>query len=470
MKNIFKITIKCGLILSIFLCSLHVLSTVFRHGESTQGNNFRGFDDNTFDVLVLGSSHAQYSFNPAVFYNETGYYSYVLGTACQAIPVSYEYLKEALETQSPEIVLLEVFTALPDVVVCRTDGVTKLAGDEMTGLERYSTIWHIDNKKESLLEYWFDIIMTHSSWPEKELEDFKPAENEVKDVFMGHVTQMPDNYSRWELTQFEDLNTGTLKDKDLEYILKIKELCDQEGIRLILYKAPYVIEQASYDSLQALLRFAEENNIEYVNGFDHMQEMDFHLGMDGDAWHNNVWGARKMTEYLSKVALENNWVNYHEYNELTETSLKTGVEYSTPLFIQKIIDPYMLLDLASTYDCTVAIQYKGNPVSVIYEENDLLQSVGFTHDFIKDKRNDYFAVTVNGEEVASSKGNEIVYETNGHKLTVNQSGIYLDDFEFDTNSQMTIVILGNKLDWSESVNIDFSKRFWRKGYQDWYME
>jgi hypothetical protein len=275
---------------------------------------------------------------------------------------------------------------------------------------------------------------------------------------------MPDNYNRWEVEQYTHMNTGYLKGKDIEYLLKIKQLCDDNDIQLVLYKAPYMYNQSGYDALEEIWKLAEENDIEYVNGFEHLEEMNFYLGQDGDAWHNNVWGARKMTEFLAKYSLENQLVKEHQYNELLENSLQTGIEYTKPMIIQKTIDPYLLLELAEKYDCTVAIHYNGNKTSVIGEvENNLLQNVGFNHDFSKEKNKDYYAIAVHQQEVSSSQS-EANYEHNGHVLKVNKEGIFLDDYQFYTESQMTIVVFGNDFSWSETMNIDYSYYFWKNGY------
>ena len=65
-------------------------------------------EDNSVDVLFLGSSHAASAFNPQVVYDHENIASYNLASEQQNLLVSYYWLKEALETQQPEAVVLDV--------------------------------------------------------------------------------------------------------------------------------------------------------------------------------------------------------------------------------------------------------------------------------------------------------------------------------------------------------------------------
>ena len=71
-KNIFKILFKVILVILILVGSWVVLTPIFRYDESNEGNQFRNLPNDILDIIVLGSSHAQYSINPAVIYTESG--------------------------------------------------------------------------------------------------------------------------------------------------------------------------------------------------------------------------------------------------------------------------------------------------------------------------------------------------------------------------------------------------------------
>ena len=69
-------------------------------------------EDNSIDVLALGSSHSFVDINPSVLYREYGIAGFDLGGSRQPFWNSYYYLKEALKTQKPEVIILEAYAAV----------------------------------------------------------------------------------------------------------------------------------------------------------------------------------------------------------------------------------------------------------------------------------------------------------------------------------------------------------------------
>lgn len=71
-------------------------------------------DDDTVDVLILGSSHAFESFNTGTLWDDHGMASYICGGSVQPMWNTYYYLKEVLKTQSPKLIVLEGFCTIVD--------------------------------------------------------------------------------------------------------------------------------------------------------------------------------------------------------------------------------------------------------------------------------------------------------------------------------------------------------------------
>lgn len=470
MKTIFKIGIKCILLgIAVLLIHSH-LTLVFRTEKFNQGNNFRGFGEDVFDVIVLGSSHAQYSFNPSVYYQKTGNYSYVLGSACQIVPLSYEFLEESLKTQDPEVVVMDVFTMLPASSVCKSDGVIKTASEQLTGINRIRSLRYVLNKKENFLNYFFDMRLYHSRWSQMEKEEFSLPKDEVKDYAMGYIIERPIDYSHWRVEPVKQVNERELDPRDTTYLLKIKEICDREGIELLLYKAPFMIDQDNYDALQEVWQFAEENKIDYIDCITDMDKMGFHMGIDGDVWHNNVWGARRVTEYLSDYITEHYSIDNHKYNELAEKQLNTLNKTSILNYFQDEADPKMLLEIASKYDCTVILQYQGSKETVIDEEiNELLKSVGFNFDFIDDKEKNYYAIVQNQKLIQFSES-KVYYRDQDHVISVDSDTILIDNQTIEANGKMNLVVMINDYSWKDTAEIDYRIEFWKKGFDGYYPE
>ena len=130
--NTLQIILKAALAVCLFACAWYFLTPYFRTEHNAEGDGFRNLPENTVDVIAVGSSHIQYAFDPAIFYAETGYYSYVMGSQCQPMSMTYHMLEEVLKTQSPETAVIDVFTLLPASEVCYADGNFYVAIDEMT--------------------------------------------------------------------------------------------------------------------------------------------------------------------------------------------------------------------------------------------------------------------------------------------------------------------------------------------------
>ena len=63
----------------------------------------------TIDVLYVGGSHANAAISPLQIYQQQGFTGYVAYSWSQPIWTSYHYIKEALKTQSPQVVVLDTF-------------------------------------------------------------------------------------------------------------------------------------------------------------------------------------------------------------------------------------------------------------------------------------------------------------------------------------------------------------------------
>ena len=71
-------------------------------------SGFYNSPQNEYDVMFFGSSNTYCSFNPLVMYEENGTKSYILATQNQPVWASYTYMKEALKTQKPKLLVMDI--------------------------------------------------------------------------------------------------------------------------------------------------------------------------------------------------------------------------------------------------------------------------------------------------------------------------------------------------------------------------
>lgn len=160
--NLLKITMGLCVVCGSFYFGYNFFSSKFKNPEANYNYSFHNLPENSMDVIVLGSSHAQYSFSPNFFYEDTGLYSYVLGSACQPLEVSYQMLREALKTQNPKLVVLETYTATPLRSWCEADSCYVTAEYQMRGIEKINTINYLPEEKAKT--YRNDFINYHNDW------------------------------------------------------------------------------------------------------------------------------------------------------------------------------------------------------------------------------------------------------------------------------------------------------------------
>ena len=81
-----------------------------RPPRTDYGSTWRAYlaePENSLDVLYLGSSLAYCDFDPVEVYRHSGLTGCVVSGSAQTMPLTYWYLRQALETQRPQAVVLE---------------------------------------------------------------------------------------------------------------------------------------------------------------------------------------------------------------------------------------------------------------------------------------------------------------------------------------------------------------------------
>ena len=109
MKNLFKSLI----FLIILVLSLECFEgNIFKKYDVQTDYAYNHMQNNSLDILFIGSSHSYCTFNPKVFDHYLKCNSFNLGTSAQPFPVTYAGVIEILKKQNPKIIILEVYTLL----------------------------------------------------------------------------------------------------------------------------------------------------------------------------------------------------------------------------------------------------------------------------------------------------------------------------------------------------------------------
>lgn len=473
---ILRIIISVCLLSVVFVFSYNYLNKAFiSQIPKEAASGFKAIKDDKLDVVVVGSSHAQYSFNPSFFFEESGLYSYVMASQCQPLPVSYQIVKEILKTQHPRLLVLEVFTATPLKEMCSADSCYVAAQSLLTGDEKREVISYLPEEKakeyeEKTEETYNDLLTNHNMW--KELNDFSfllpnyESDDIVRniDTSFGYVYQdgfdgTPRNH--WHLKIHNNMPEVELEPEDLEALNNIYELCKKEGIELLLYKTPI----DSIDPLNQAYRYkvwqwAEEKNIKYVDFVNMTKQLDYYMFVHSDSFHANITGAGIMTDYLAKFIKENYVFNHQKDEDLDLAYTNSYQDYITSyLFYEGLPKTYLRI-LADGYDGNILIRYQANNL-ITDEIVESIKKLGFDN---FDPNKNYYAYARNSQLVIESN-NEIETNVSNYNIKINEEGMYFNGEIWNDNAYLNISYIN---DASKVIikNIDLYTQF-DKDYQNY---
>ncbi len=428
MKKVLKIfwnNIKIILGVCVIVCAFYFgyeyLNKLFRTPDADYGDSFHNMPEDSVDVIVLGSSHAQYSFVPTFFYEDTGLYSYVLGSAFQPLKVSYQMLREALKTQNPEMVVLEVYTACLDEETVNDTRYT-IAEYQMTGEEKYNTIDFIEDESKRK-EYYNDFLNNHNNW--KNIEDINELLEYDTDIdtMFGYIENnvyLPvDNY--WYSFKYDEDLDISLKEEDLNALNDIYGLCQEKGIELLLYMVPMDnITQKVQSYLHDVWNWANERGINYIDFLSNDEKMDIRSAIHHDGFHTYLNGAGYVTNVIGEYINEKYQFNSHVDNDELNKLYKVCAEDLTFHTLQSEANASKFLCRIVNYPYLTLMKYTGS-----YLNNELLDYINKMNlpDF-SDGTN-YYAVIYNGEVLACTK-DELSYDYDGHKILISNNGVYYD--------------------------------------------
>ncbi len=263
-------------------------------------------EDLSHDVIFIGDCEVFSNISPIYLYENYGVTSYVRGSAQQLIWQSYYLLAEMLEYETPKVV---VFNALSLVYnEPQNEAYNRITIDGMK-LSRYKLgiISASMTDKESMIEYLLPCLRYHSRWSELTSEDIKYAYGKKEKVTHNGY------YMRVDVTPVEKLPVVREKadysfgETAWEYLDLIRELCEENGIELVLMKAPSLLPHW-YDEYNAqVVAYAEEHELLYVNVLEVKDEIgiDYTTDTFDAGMHMNLYGAEKVTEYIGSVLSEN---------------------------------------------------------------------------------------------------------------------------------------------------------------------
>ena len=268
-------------------------------------DSFYELEENTVDVLVIGSSHAYQGINTAVLWKEFGITAFNFCGAAQPIWNTYYYLEEALKTQTPKAIILDTY------YVHMTDDYT----DASTAIKNtYGLKWS-DTKINAIKssfdtettgkQYFFSILQYHARYSDLNKADFYPYQAN-KDMYKNHkgfyCYFKSDAVTERDLTVYDYYNEFT--EKIDFYYRKIFDLANSKNITIIPVAIPFNAEPYHQGFFNSAKYIAEK---EYGTKFyNFLTEYKDAINLDystdfADKQHLNHIGNTKLTRFFGNL-------------------------------------------------------------------------------------------------------------------------------------------------------------------------
>ncbi len=346
--------LSAGIVLILFLALQRLVEP--KYADDILEGNFTSeyYNETTpHDVLFIGDCEVYENFDPIYLWKHFGITSYIRGNAQQLTWHSYYMLEDTLRYETPKAVIYNV-QALTHAEPQREE-YNRMALDGMKWSKtKFDAIQASMCKGEHLLDYIFPLLRYHQrifdlsgsdmtyywnarkvthngyymridvlpvsesdvadpTWLLGKPEEETPEEDEDTSMESDDLIDDPwgdiEGADEEEEENGNDTNMPALDDAGegkpfgsypLAYLEKIRILCEEKGIQLILIKAPSLAPQWYSSDNDQVTAYAGKYNLPYINFYDLLEEtgIDYETDTYDGGLHMNLNGADKLSAYL----------------------------------------------------------------------------------------------------------------------------------------------------------------------------
>ena len=311
-------------------------------GDVVEGNFIAEYydEEKDHDVIFLGDCEVYENFSPLVLWEEYGINAYIRGTAQQLVNQSYYVLEDTLKHETPDVVVFSVLAVPLNEPAKESYNRMTLDGLPWSNTKLDAILTSM-TEEEQLLDYVFPLLRYHSRITELTGEDFKYLFHRDLVSHNGYYMRV-DAKPATNIPSARPLADYTIHADQMMWLERIRALCEEKGVELVLVKAPSLYPHW-YDQWDAqITEYAEKNDLLYVNLLAARDEigLDFTTDTYDGGLHLNLAGAEKLSHYFGKIlrdecglesrrgeaALEDAWAEkkewYLEEKAQQESSLK----------------------------------------------------------------------------------------------------------------------------------------------------
>jgi len=438
-KSILK-GVSFVIILLLLIVTLNYIFVIKSNHRAKLVQGLYTYTGNSFDVVLLGSSHMDALINPNVLWNKFGITSFDYATGGQPIDVTYYILKEVLKKHKNPIVVVDLYYL----------GLTDKFGDEGYIRNALDNIKLSVNKVEAILNstprdqwlnYLIPIFKYHDRWKELTEIDFNFDSNE--DYYRKGFNVSHELYGKENASNSLTTGTTNLPPKTEEYLNKMIALSKKEKFKLIFTNAPHDYSQTSGSKnwiaepakmFNKVAEISKANDIPFINYNTMIKELGLDFKKDMvNIGHLNNSGSEKTTlnlgEFLKtnyKLTDHRNDEKYKQWN--SDYILYSHSEAAIDITAETDIKKYIPLIKNKNY---IIIATSNNDFSKNSVLNDSLKQLGLESITKSNPSSNYIGI-INNNKIRSE--------------TLNNSKFSKEyTFDKDTNFKITTQSVDNNM-------------------------
>lgn len=363
------------LILIIILCLcvgiLQKYFYVFFSDVKVRMDGFYLEDEDTLDVVFIGSSELYNDFSPGIAYGEYGFTSYALGTPEGSAALWEWQLEEVLRHQSPQLIVVEINAALFDnAEALYKDAVLRHFLDNIPLSRNKINAIKALPLQDNAISYYVPFIKYHgsadigSSWlsAKTELQMESRGYSLLKGIYTNPKSIDP-NQELIDVTN-DNSTLDLLPDAEI-YLRNFLDHCKEKGLNNVIFtRLPHRINSAEkyarYQRCNRAAQIIQEYGFPFINFEGKNEELGLSVHSDYyDNDHLNIAGQQKFTRYFSEYMINHLGLSPRELTSEQVTAWNESYSY-TLRFYDYVnhypLDPNFDTYLFETYDLIEALE------------------------------------------------------------------------------------------------------------------
>ena len=303
MKKLLAIVLTIVITISGLWFATRLFMPKYMHGILEGAMIGEYYDDPTdHNVVFIGDCELYENISPVYLWENFGINSYIRGSAQQLIWQSYYLAEETVEREHPDVIVFNVLSMKYNTP--QNEAYNRMTLDGMKwSSSKVDSIKASMTEEESMVEYMFPLLRYHSRWSDLNADDFNYLFHRDKVTFNGYYMRVDEKPADDNIPKGRPIIDYQFGDTAYQYLDKLTKLCKDNGIELILVKAPSLFPYWYPQWDKQIEDYAAANDLTYINFLDYQDSIG--LDWDKDTYdgglHLNLSGAEKLSEYFGQI-------------------------------------------------------------------------------------------------------------------------------------------------------------------------